>query len=85
MNVSMSPFELGFLLIWIGIFIIFIGFMMMGRKSHSTKGGGIILIGPFPIIWGSDRGIVKWLILIAVIFIIFYLIIFFPFVYRLSL
>ena len=85
MNVNMPLFEVGFLLIWIGMFIIFIGFVMMSRRGHDTKGGGIILIGPFPIIWGSDKKIMKWLILIAIIIVMLYFIFSFSFAYKLSL
>jgi uncharacterized protein (TIGR00304 family) len=57
-------------LIFIGVAIILAGFlvvflaMMMGNRSSEggerrteVKGGGVILIGPIPIVFGSDA---KW-------------------------
>ena len=38
----------------------------MGRDGGERRGGGIILIGPIPIIFGSDRETVKGLIYLAI-------------------
>lgn len=32
------------------------------RSETRTKGGGVILIGPIPIAWGSDRSTLGWLV-----------------------
>lgn len=63
----------GILLIFLGfVFIILgsIGSMFGGDREASqaeVSGGGIIMLGPIPIVFGSDKGSVKTLILIAIV------------------
>ena len=50
----------GVLIIFLGFGIIFIGTMLARRSSSEkgeVKGGGVVMIGPIPIIFGSDA---KW-------------------------
>lgn len=52
--------QAGFLLTIAGVVIIIIAFFLMfagqGRKGESkVRGGGAVLIGPIPIIWGTDK------------------------------
>lgn len=64
-------FLTGFFLIFLGVIIIFLAIIVFIFKSIKgkveTKGGGIIFIGPIPIIFGTDIHITKWLIIIALI------------------
>ena len=58
---------IGFAVVIIGILIIFIGSALQSSSSSSkteVHTSGVILIGPIPIIFGNDKGMV----LIAVIF-----------------
>lgn len=67
--------QLGTLLILLGFFIIFLGViyeaLMRNRQKDNdkeetkTEAGGIILIGPIPIIFGSSKKIEKWMLIIA--------------------
>jgi uncharacterized protein (TIGR00304 family) len=63
-------FEIGFGLTVIGLLVAFAGIILMimsGKKSDSrVRGGGILLIGPIPIIFGTDRESVKVIILLAI-------------------
>jgi uncharacterized protein (TIGR00304 family) len=59
---------IGFALIFIGIFL-----LIRGGSRGRVKSGGIILIGPIPIVWGSDRGMLKWVVLAMALFFIFYI------------
>jgi len=72
-------FIIGYFLIFLGIMIIFITIFLFFFKSikgkTETKGGGIIFIGPFPVIFGTDIGIAKWLVVIALIIVLILLII----------
>ncbi len=66
-NAGFMVFILGFLLIFISIII----FMVEGiRGRGKVKGGGLILIGPIPIGFGTDRETFKWMIILAVVIII---------------
>lgn len=68
-------------LAWIGFLLIIIGFITILLATfllifHSTKtkgeakGAGIILIGPFPIIFGTDKQSVKVLLVLTIIIIV---------------
>jgi uncharacterized protein (TIGR00304 family) len=54
---------IGAAIILAGFLVVFLSLMMASRSSESeerrteVKGGGVILIGPIPIIFGSDA---KW-------------------------
>lgn len=66
----MKWFITGFLLIIIGMLILFGGFFYSIYKSNyekEVKGGGIIMIGPFPIIFGSDTDSLKFVSILAII------------------
>ncbi|MCY0860414.1 MAG: DUF131 domain-containing protein [Sulfolobaceae archaeon] len=63
----------GILIIFIGFILIFIGALIEGEKNSSntqenkTQAGGIIFIGPIPIVFGSSKEITKWMLIIALI------------------
>jgi len=58
--------QLGILLILAGFAVIFAG-MLLTVIRGGGKGGGVILIGPFPIVFGSDAKTVKGLLWIVII------------------
>lgn len=65
--------KLGFALIFIGFIIVFLAvalFAVRGFKSGESKGGGIIIIGPIPIVFGSDKRITRNLLYLALALVI---------------
>ncbi len=68
--------ELGILLIMLGFLIVFLGIIYEAFKpreegeENKTQAGGIILIGPIPIIFGSSKKIEKWMLIIALVIVI---------------
>jgi uncharacterized protein (TIGR00304 family) len=34
----------------------------MPPPERTTKSGGVVLLGPIPIVWGSDRRILPWMV-----------------------
>ncbi|BAW31150.1 MAG TPA: TIGR00304 family protein [Methanothermobacter sp.] len=71
----------GIILVIFGIFLIFAGSIMgmftKTKESTEVKTGGVIMIGPIPIIFGSDRGMaiigfLMAIILMIVAYILFY-------------
>lgn len=62
---------IGLALIIIGIAVILIAFILtMVRgigKPGKVRSGGVIFLGPFPIIFGTDKESLKILILLAII------------------
>ncbi|WP_457554989.1 TIGR00304 family membrane protein [Candidatus Pyrohabitans sp.] len=71
----------GMLLVLLGIILIFagmLGFAIRGGEGKTeVRGGGVVLIGPFPIVFGSDTQSVKLVLLltlalILVVYLLFY-------------
>lgn len=69
---STTLFTLGFSLILIGVLIVaaaaIIVMTTQGKKEKKTKTAGIIIIGPVPIIFGSDKKDVKILLALSTAF-----------------
>jgi uncharacterized protein (TIGR00304 family) len=60
-------FDIGFTLMILGTLLVFaVGILLVLRQGKGARGGGIIMIGPFPIVFGSDAKTVKTLVLVAV-------------------
>lgn len=58
----------GILVILIGFILIFAGTALQSSaKTSDVKTGGVILIGPIPIIFGSDKGAVVTAVIMAII------------------
>jgi len=67
-TLGLSLIILGFIVTFIAVFIIFIkNFSFKGK----TRGGGLIMIGPIPIVFGTDKETVKILIVLAFALMIF--------------
>jgi uncharacterized protein (TIGR00304 family) len=67
-----SWWGIGFGLILIGfalIFIAMIGIILSGRKGRGgkVKGGGAIIIGPIPIVFGTDKESVKIILILSIV------------------
>ncbi len=74
-SLGLTLMFLGFILITAGILCIFYNAwkhaikpeeMEGEEKKAEVKGGGIIMIGPIPIIFGTDMGSLKVLMVIAI-------------------
>ncbi len=67
-------FNIGMILIFTGFLItllaIVLMFFMNIRGKGKVRGGGAVIIGPFPIIFGTDKESVRTLLLLSIILII---------------
>jgi len=63
----------GFVLIVIGFIIIFVATFLLifhsAKTRGETRGAGVILLGPFPIIFGTDKQSVKVILVLTIIII----------------
>jgi len=62
-------YELGIIIIFIGIIIVIAAFVLLflsSLKGGRVKGGGALIIGPFPIVFGSDRESVNTVLLLSI-------------------
>lgn len=70
---------MGVFLILVGAILAFVIFILLILKSFKgegkAKGRGAIIIGPFPIIFGTDRESVKMLLTLSVVLVILVLIV----------
>jgi len=61
-------YALGIALIFVGVLIIVVAVILLaisGAKKGGAKGGGAIIIGPVPIIFGTDKKSLKTVLLLS--------------------
>jgi len=62
-------YDLGIVLIFAGMLVIIVAtvllFLSRIKGEGKVKGGGAIIIGPFPIIFGTDKESVKTVLLLS--------------------
>ena len=68
---------LGMVFLFVSIFLFVFGFgvryekdKIINREKTSVKGGGVVLIGPIPIVFGSNWRIALVLMIVAIVLII---------------
>ena len=67
---SVALYELGIALIFFGVLIIVVAVLLLsisGAKKGKVKGGGVIMIGPIPIIFGTDLKSLKTVLLLSLV------------------
>lgn len=66
---SASLYALGVLLIFVGVLIIVAAVLLsiLGGGKGKVKGGGVIIIGPVPIIFGTDSKSLKTVLLVSLV------------------
>ena len=70
--------NIGILVLMIGIFLIFIGSIIQSTSSNQKEDAdkteiktcGVIMIGPIPIIFGNDKGMMVTGVILAIILMI---------------
>jgi len=68
---------LGFALIFAGVLILLVAILSLfisSVKKQKIKGAGAIIIGPFPIVFGTDKESIKEVLLLSIILTILFLI-----------
>ena len=79
---GLSSIGFGFILLGIGLIIL--GMILSSSEagqSGQIQGGGVILIGPVPIIFGTSTAFLLPLIIIAIVFMILMFVVF-PLIFR---
>ena len=78
---GISSIGFGFILLGIGLIILGMILSSSGTgQSGQIQGGGVILIGPVPIIFGTNTAFLLPLIIIAIIFMVLMFLL--PFIFR---
>ncbi len=85
----MKLITVGFLIVLIGMLVILAGIFSMAYQSWKTgsgsmekpeagvRGGGVIMIGPIPLIFGTDVGALKIVMILAIVLMIIAVIFFY--------
>ena len=60
----------GIALIFIGFLLVFIGTLLSATGEAEVEGGGVIMIGPIPIVFGTGRGATMAMILAVVLMVL---------------
>ncbi len=55
---------LGFILVLVGMLIILLGII---KGSSRVEGGGVVVIGPIPIVFGTNIKVTKMLMILAIV------------------
>ena len=70
MTDSAMLYTLGFMLIFVGVVIFLLATVLITLKrggTGKTKSAGIIIVGPIPIIFGSDKKSIKDILVLSII------------------
>ncbi|MFQ6065515.1 MAG: DUF131 domain-containing protein [Candidatus Bathyarchaeia archaeon] len=71
-------FAVGFVLLVAGFIIAFAVALLLVlkavREKGRVRGGGVVMIGPFPIVFGTDKESVKVLLLLSIVLIVLVLV-----------
>lgn len=63
-------YNIGLFMILTGIVVIIVAFALifiLSVKSGKARGGGALIIGPFPIVFGTDKESIKTVLLLSII------------------
>ncbi|MEM1566486.1 MAG: DUF131 domain-containing protein [Candidatus Bathyarchaeia archaeon] len=75
MDLAISTFDasplysLGLIMILVGIVVVIVAFALLfvsSAKNNEVKGGGALIIGPFPIVFGTDKESVKIMLWLSI-------------------
>jgi len=69
-GVASLLYLIGFVIMILGMLILVIGSLSGGRETRRGEVGGIILIGPFPIIFGSSSRIMRIMMFASIILVV---------------
>jgi len=61
-------YTLGIALIFVGVLVIAVAFVLLfvsGSEKGRVKGGGVVMIGPVPIIFGTDEKSIRTVLLLS--------------------
>lgn len=71
-------FNVGFVLVIVGFAVTFIAALVLALTAAKGKGrvrgGGAVMIGPIPIIFGTDKESVKILLILSIVLIVLMLV-----------
>ncbi len=81
MTVPEFLFSTGFALVVVGVIILVVTILILsvrsaGKGTGKVKGGGAIIIGPVPIIFGTDKKSLKTVLILSIVLAVLLFVIF---------
>jgi len=71
---TVGMWDAGLFLVVAGFILAFVAVILLAIRSRGTggqtRGGGVLLIGPIPIVFGSDRESARTLMILAIVLIV---------------
>lgn len=65
-SIAVALVLIGFALVFIAVMLTLSG-AKAGKDKGKVRGGGVVIIGPIPIIFGTDRESVKIILLLSIV------------------
>ncbi len=75
----MNGFDLvtaGIILVFVGFIVVMLSIILMASRGSRVEGGGVIIIGPIPIVFGTNRNITTILLILAIVLTVLTIILF---------
>jgi len=65
---AQTLYSFGTILSFAGVLVIIVAFILLarGKKTGRAKGGGAIIIGPVPIVFGTDKESLRTILLLSI-------------------
>ena len=73
-NVGLSLIFMGFAVALVAVVLMFLKGAKGDKNTGKVKGGGVVIIGPIPIIFGADKESIKVILLFSIILMILVLV-----------
>ncbi|MEM1628063.1 MAG: DUF131 domain-containing protein [Desulfurococcaceae archaeon] len=77
-SIFISMFVISMILVILGVLLIFLSMLKSISESEErkTEAGGVVIIGPFPIVFGTSKEISKIMLILAIVLTIIVFIVF---------
>jgi uncharacterized protein (TIGR00304 family) len=73
-NIGLILVLVGFVIAVIAVVLMFLNGAKGGKSGAKVKGGGVVIIGPIQIIFGTDKESVKIILVLSIILVILMLV-----------
>ncbi len=75
-GISLLLFAIAFVLMVIGMLLVFLSTTREGSGTKHIEGGGVVIVGPLPIVFGTSERVTKSLVILAIVLMVFVLAVF---------
>jgi uncharacterized protein (TIGR00304 family) len=73
-SIGLTLVFVGFAIVFVAVILLFLRGIKGEKGKGDVKGGGVIVIGPIPIIFGTDKESVKIILVLSIILMVLVLV-----------